>query len=374
MTYDAIILGAGAMGSAAALSLARRGWRVLALERHGIAHDRGSSHGETRIIRKAYFEHPDYVPLLHRTYALWDRLSREAGQELFHRCGLLLAGYPRHTLLTGVRRAASEHDLYIPTVPRNDWPRRFPGFGFDPAMETLFEADAGYLLVEACVRAQVEQARRLGATIRESEEAVQWRTDEDLVRVSTAKNEYRSAKLVVCAGAWTGRILADLGLPLTVRRKVQLWFPTTSPAHLREASCPVFAFQTHDGFFYGFPSLDGKTMKIAEHTGEQAVAEPEELDRMLHQADVERVAAFTLEHVPGVQPRPVRHSACMYTMTPDEHFIIDVHPRHANVVFAAGFSGHGFKFAPVIGEALADLAATGATALPMSFLRWGRFC
>lgn len=388
--HDVIVLGLGGMGSAALYHLARRGLRALGLEQFGLAHDRGSSHGDTRIIRTAYFEHPDYVPLLRRARAEWEALQRESGAALLTRSGLLLAGRPEGVVIPGVRRSAAEHRLPIESLSVAEARERFPGLRIEDGFEVLYEADAGFLHVERCVRTHVERALACGATVRTQAEVLEWSADDGAaggprVTVRTAGETFEARALVIAAGPWSGRLVRELGLPLTVRRKVQLWFPTDNPAHRLAAGFPAFCFDTADGFFYGFPALDdaepgerggparthtasAALMKIAEHSGDERVTDPSAIDRGLHPRDVERVAAFAGRCLPGVSAAPVRHSVCMYTMTPDEHFIVDLHPRHRNVALAAGFSGHGFKFASVVGSILADLAERGATAEPIAFL------
>lgn len=370
--YDVIVLGLGGMGSAALDQLARRGARVLGLEQFDLVHDRGSSHGETRIIRKAYFEHPAYVPLLHRAYALWGDLERDCGETLFERCGLLVAGRPDGAVVTGVRRAAGEHRLAIDEIAAAEARRRFPSFAFDDDHALLFEVDAGFLRVEACVSAHLERARRAGAAVRAREEVLGWTADGRGVAVTTRNGRFVAARLVVCAGAWAGQLLPTLRGSLHVRRKVQLWLRCEDPRYAPAAGCPVFAYDLGDGFFYGFPALDGATVKVARHTGGEPVDDPGMLDRALCDHDAPPVVRFVRRYLPGVSGDIVRHAACMYTMTPDEHFVIDRHPQHERVFFAAGFSGHGFKFASVVGAVLADLALDGATREPIGFLRISR--
>lgn len=377
-TFDSIVLGVGAMGSAALYHLARRGQRVLGLERFALGHDRGSSHGRTRVIRKAYFEHPDYVPLLHRAYELWDALAAESGQALFDRTGLLLAGPPGDAVLAGVRRTAAQHGLAIEELSAAERARRFPGLVCAPESEALFERDAGYLRVEACVRAHAALAERHGATLLTGAEVRAIHLDGAGVRVETAAGRFQAGSLVVSAGAYSGALLPELALPLVVRRKVQLWYDA-APALHRDAGFPVFLVSDAalGGIFYGFPALDGadgEGLKVAEHSGGEAVPDPLLVDRGLRADDEVRVRAFLQRHLPGVaSARARRHEVCLYTMTPDEHFVLDRHPRHPQLVYAAGFSGHGFKFAAVVGEALADLALRGQTALPIDFLQAQRF-
>lgn len=373
MTYDAIVLGLGAMGSAAAWSLSARGLRVLGIEQFELGHERGSSHGHTRIIRKAYFEHPDYIPLLHRAYELWGELERAAARTLFHRVGLLLCGDEHSALIAGVRRAAEIHELGLDALTPDEIASRFPGFVAGAAQVGLFEADAGYLLVEDCVRAMAAQAAARGATLITGRPVEDWHVEGDEVVVRSGGDVHRGRRLILCAGSWTARCAHDLGLPLTVRRKIQLWFACGDERYSLASGFPAFAFEDDTGFFYGFPEIVPGQIKIAEHTGGDIVADADQIDRELRESDPVRVQRFVERHLPGVSPTVVRHSACMYTMTPDGHFIVDRHPRHPQVTLAAGFSGHGFKFAPLIGEALADLTTHGTTELPIGFLALKRF-
>jgi sarcosine oxidase len=372
MVYDAIVLGVGGMGSAALWHLARRGCKVLGIEQFGVAHDRGSSHGGSRLIRRAYFEHPDYVPLVSRAYTLWAELEEASGKKLFHRTGLFLAGPRLGPLIDGVLEAANAHNIQIETVAAADAARRFPGLRAAPGMTILYEADAGFLEVENCVRAHVDQALSCGAQLQLGVSVRGWAADKNGVRVDTDSGIFTAARLVLCAGAWSSKLLGDLGIRLTIRRKVVVWFETCGTAYRVDSGCPVFCFDTPSGFFYGFPSFDGCTVKVGEHSGGEPVATPEQLDRHVHESDLEPLEQFIAKHLPAAQPRLADQSVCMYTMTPDEHFIIDRHPAHENVIVACGFSGHGFKFASVVGSILADLVTHGGTAEPAGFLKLSR--
>ena len=370
--YDCIVLGTGGFGSGALYHLARRGVRALGIEQFQAAHDRGSSHGETRIVRQAYFEHPAYVPLLRHSYELWSQLEAEAGCPLMHLCGLMLAGPPEGEAIAGARLAAQSHQIEIENVPPAHAALRFPGFRVPEGFEVVFEARAGYLEVENCVRAHLERAQVRGATLRTGETARQWSSDERSVRVRTERGEYEAAALIITAGAWASRMLADLNAPLSVLRKPVFWHPVTGPEYDVARGAPAFYFQMPSGAFYGFPSLDGATVKLAEHTGGEPVADPDHLARSTHDRDHEPVRRFIQQTMPALDLQPLRSSVCMYTMSPDNHFLIDRHPEHANVVFGAGFSGHGFKFTGVLGAALADLALDGRTSLPIAFLGMDR--
>jgi sarcosine oxidase len=371
--YDAIVLGVGGMGSAALFELARRGRRVLGLEQMVPGHDRGSSTGQTRVIRKAYYEHPDYVPLLRRAYERWYDLEQRCGRRLFVECGCLSIGPPDGELVPGVRRAADEHRLPVEPLGAVELRRRFPAFRFGEDVVAVLERDAGFLYVEECVRAHADEARRLGADIHADEAAVSWEATAGGVLVRTAKGAYAADRLVITAGAWAGRVLAGLGLPLTVLRKVLLWFGASDPAALRRDVFPIYMAETPGGFIYGFPVIDGLGHKVARHDGGEAVADPARLDRTVSAADAADCLAFVRAYLP-VADGPLRDGkVCMYTVTPDHHFVIDRHPDHPQVVIAAGFSGHGFKFASVVGEVLADLAENGRTDLAIGMFRIGRF-
>ena len=371
MAYDCIVIGVGGMGSAALYHLAKRGLRVVGIEQFDIAHDRGSSHGQTRLLRKSYFEHPDYVPLLHRAYEMWAELEQASGTRLYRRTGLLLVGPPEGEVVSGVRRTAKQHQLDIEEVAATDFGDRFPGFVVGEHMAALFEPDAGYLEVENCVRAHVQVAEGCGARIATGQIVRQWQADARSVTVETDAETYTAAKLVICAGAWSAQVLAGLGLPLEVRRKVVMWFDADA-IYNQARGCPVFCFDKGDDFFYGFPAIDEDGLKVALHSGGEVVEQPEQLDRELREADRREIEPFLAEHLPKVGPTLKRSSVCMYTMTPDEHFIIDRHPEHAHVAFAAGFSGHGFKFAPVAGSVLADLVIDGRTDEAVGFLSVSR--
>jgi len=371
-TYDCIVLGVGGFGSAAAYHASHRGAKVLGLEQFGPVHDRGSSHGESRIIRRAYFEHPDYVPLVDAAYRMWTELEEVAGLTLFTRSGLLLSGPASGDVISGTRRAASAHRLDIRELTAAEAGRRFPVFRFAEDHEVLYEPDAGYLRVEACVQAHIEQAMRTGADLRFGETCLAWQSDGNTVQVTTERGRYEAAGVIVTAGAWAARVLADLDLPLTVLRKVQFWHAVNPRSLAAQEASPAFLFDLAGGTFYGFPCIDGKTVKVAEHSGGTPVEDPAGVDRACHEDDISPVQQFVRTVMPNLAPRPQLHAVCLYTMAPRERFIVDRHPRFRNVIVAAGFSGHGFKFTSAIGRALADLALGNSTSLPIGFLSMGQ--
>lgn len=371
-SYDAAVLGLGGMGSAALYHLARRGLRVCGIEQYPIAHDRGSSHGALRIIRKAYFEHPDYVPLLERAYALWHALEADSGERLMDLPGLVLSAPAESAAIAGLTACYHAHALPHERLTAADAMARWPQFRLPETHNVFFDPEGGYLRVEPCVATHVHLAERYGAAVHASAGPATWRPDGDGVVVSWAGGTIQANRLVIAGGPWSAALLKDLGLPLTIRRKVQLWFDTPN-RDAYTAGFPCYYVAAGHGEFYGFPIVDAQGMKVAEHSGGAAVSAPSALNRSLEPADEAAARQFLEATFPGMAPRLAAHSVCMYTMTPDEHFIIDTHPAHPQVAFAAGFSGHGFKFASVIGEVLAGLAELGDPGHPTGFLRLSRF-
>lgn len=382
--YDVIVAGVGGMGAAAAAVLATRGVRVVGLDRFPVAHDRGSSHGHTRLIRLAYHEHADYVPLLRRAYAAWRGLEEASGARLLVETGLVLAGPPGSEVIDGALSAAAVHGLTVERPAVAEAAARWPGLRIPESWHVVLEPRGGHLRVEACVRACAAVAVAAGADLHAGAEVRSWRTVGDDVVVETDTTRYAAARLVLCPGAWAAELLRLPRIPLAVLRKSLFWYPpaTAAPAAPPPGIAaappssyplPCFAFDTPAGFFYGLPPLDGRGIKVAEHTGGDAVADPATVDRALDVAGRGRVDAFVATHLPAARPPATEHAVCLYTMSPDGHFVVGPHPDAAQVVVAAGFSGHGFKFASVVGEILADLALDGRTALPIGFLAPGRF-
>lgn len=355
---DLIVLGTGGVGSAVLYHAAKRGLSCLGLDRFPPAHDRGSSHGESRLIRLSYFEHPDYVPLLRRSYELWDELDAR----LLKRCGILYSGREDGSIIGGVLASARKYSLQVDAVDAADVPQyRIPA-----GDKVIFEADAGWLPVERCVEAHLEQALAAGAGHRWGEAVLSWQQDGEGIVVRTDQGLYRGSALVIAGGAWSGELLPDLALPLTVARKHLHWFRCDDARYNSG-----FFFERPHGYFYGFPAQGGR-IKLAEHSGGETVTDPLNASTEPDPEDSARIEAFIAEHLPGVQPERLQHKTCFYTRSPDEHFILDRYPGFANVAYAAGLSGHGFKFAPVLGELLVELVTQGETTLDIGFLSRAR--
>jgi len=370
--FDVIVVGAGGMGSAAAFELARRGRSVLALEQFALVHDRGSSHGHTRIIRRAYYEHPNYVPLVRRAFERWYDLEQRTGRHLLTECPCLSVGPPAGEVVTGVLAAARGHGLAVDRLGPTDLRARYPQFRFDDGFVGVLERDAGFLYVEDCVLAHLDAARALGAAIQPEEPVTGWEAHANSVTVTTTKNTYQAGRLVLTAGPWAGRLLGDRGRRLRVMRQSILWFGTSDGAAFRRDRFPIFLADVTGGPFYGLPAVDGRGLKVARHYGAPELDSPEQVERAVRPADERPVRDFLAAHIPAAAG-PLRYAqTCIYTLTPDRHFLIDRHPDHPNVAVAGGFSGHGFKFSSVVGEILADLVEAGQTRWPIDMFRFAR--
>jgi sarcosine oxidase len=370
--HDVAIVGLGAMGSAAAYHLARRGQRVLGLDHYRPPHEQGSSHGQTRIIREAYFEHPLYVPLVQRAYGLWEELEQAANQKLFIQTGGLMIGPQDGELVQGAAQSARIHDLTYEMLTADEIRARFPALRPSDKMVAVWEPRAGALFPEACITAHLALARESGATLRFEEPAVEWEADGSGVQVTTALGRYRAGQLLLTPGAWLGGLVPELALPLTVERQVLYWFqPAAHSGAFRPANCPIYIWQhAPDRYFYGFPDL-GQGVKVARHY-EGEFTNPDALRREVSEDEAGSMRDLLRVFMPGANGALLRTAVCMYTNTPDLHFAIGTHPGHPQVWIAGAFSGHGFKFSSAIGELMADLLITGETPHNINLFRLER--
>ncbi|MBO0829444.1 MAG: N-methyl-L-tryptophan oxidase [Streptosporangiales bacterium] len=361
--YDAIVVGVGGMGSAAAYHLAARGHRVLGVERFTPAHDQGSSHGRSRVIRQAYHEHPSYVPLVLRAYELWREVERESGRRLLTVTGGIMVSTRDAGLVTGGLHSAEQWNLPHELLDAAEVRRRFPTLTPGDDVVGLYEPNTGFVRPEEAVRAHGELAAKAGAELRYGEQVTGWAANGDGVEVTTRHGTYAGGRLVLCPGAWAPLLLPDLPVPLAVERQVMHWFePAGDLAAFAADRHPVYLWgESDDDLLYGFPAHDGETAVKAAFYRRPDRCTPEDMDRTVSPAEVEEIAAFMHTRIPSAVGRHVTSKTCMYTLTPDHDFVVGLHPAHANVVVACGFSGHGFKFVPVMGEILADLATVGRT-------------
>ncbi len=378
-SYDVIVLGLGGMGSAAAAHLAARGRKVLGLEQFTAPHDRGSSHGHTRVIRQAYFEHPAYVPLLLRAYELWRELEQVTGRQLLLLPGGLMMGAPRSEVVAGSLRSARQHGLPHDELDAREIRRRFPQFQITDDTVALFERAAGLVFCERAVSAHLEWAARAGAELRFEEPVLAWRaTPGDGVTVTTAKGSYTAEQLIITPGPWAPELLADLGVPLVVERQVLFWFqPPEGVAPFLPERFPIYIWEHPSGSTpYGFPAVDGEAGGVKIACYRKAVPEPctpETVDRRIRDDDVAAMRTAMRGLLPRLDGPLLKAATCLYTLTPDLNFVIGTHPAHPQVQIAAGFSGHGFKFCSVVGELLADLVTTGRTRHELGLFAPDRF-
>lgn len=376
-TLDVIVAGLGAMGSSAVYHLAKRGAKVLGLEARTAAHDQGSSHGESRIIRQAYFEDPAYVPLVLRAYELWQELEAESTEELLNITGGVAIGSLQSGLITGCLKSAHTHGLAYELFHASEMKRRFPQFALAKDEVAFHEEKAGYLRAEECIKQHLRCASRRGADLHFEEPILSWTASEsgEGVSVVTENRTYQARCLVLTVGPWMNEFVPDLPVPLTVSRRVVLWVrPTAQPSAFDRGTFPIFLWEPEQGpLFYGFPRIDVTgDPKIAIHSGGEDCT-PSTIDRRIHPRDVAAIRSAIEFRIPALNGEVSRAITCMYTMTPDQHFIIDAHPQYSQVSIAAGFSGHGFKFSSVVGEILADLAMTRHTASDITLFAGSRF-
>lgn len=379
--HDVIVLGLGGMGSAAACHLARRGLRVLGLDRFTPPHDRGSSHGHTRVIRQAYFEHPAYVPLLLRAYELWHDLESEVpDQPLLLLPGGLMMGAPNSEVVQGSLASARAHGLPHDFLEARDIRRRFSAFRIPDHTVALFEAKAGLVFCERAVTAHLRAATRAGADLRWDEPVLKWHAEPNGggVTVQTARSTYTADRLVITPGPWAPDILGQLADSFVVERQILFWFqPPAGTQDFSPERFPVYIWQRSDNATpYGFPAVDGAHggVKIAFYrkpTPEPCT--PETVDRSIRPDDVESMRSAVRDVLPGLDGPLLRATTCLYTLTPDLHFSIGAHPAFPQVVVAAGFSGHGFKFCSVVGEIVADLVRSGRCRHELGLFRPDRF-
>jgi sarcosine oxidase len=379
--YDAIVIGMGSMGSAAACHLAREGANVLGIEQFAITHDLGSHAGQSRIIRKSYYEHPDYVPLLERAYHNWRELERITGAEVYHPTGLLYFGLPEHPLIQGSKLSAAQYRIPFQQLSDAQAAQRYPQFNRQSGHEAWLEPDAGFVTPERAILLYTQLAIDHGATIRSNEKVTHWERTVDGITVTTSKDSYRTKKLVITAGPWAGKLIPGLSEQLIVTRQVVAWVQPRNPKSfaLGNFPCWTLADGMKPGIYYGFPILPvGKFggpigLKMAYHHP-ATPTDADSVSRTITKADESEIRYILDNFFPDSRSELLTLKTCLYTNTPDEHFIIDFAPgMEKDVVIAAGFSGHGFKFASAVGEVMSELVLQGKSRLPIGFLSATRF-
>jgi sarcosine oxidase len=377
--YDTIVIGLGSMGSAALHYLAKSGANVLGIEQFGPLHENGSYSGYSRIIRKAYFEHPAYVPLLESAYHEWYQLEDSCSEILFHKTGLLYIDSENGPIGNGVLDSASEYDIPIQKVEVRDAKISYPYFTYDHFSRILLEKNAGFLDVEKSLTAFQHIASENKASFRYHSKVSSWIINDDKVIVLLQNGEeFHTAKLVLCGGAYTNQIIQPISLPLKVTKQLLVWVDTFL-SEQEETTLPCWTYCTPDDsrIFYGFPKLAKKGspagLKIAYHSPGESIL-PENLSNIPNKEDLDKIYAFMDQYMPGVFKKKITTKNCLYTNTPDENFILDYLPKtNQQVIIAAGFSGHGFKFVPAIGKVMAEMAFNNNPSIDIDFLRIDRF-
>ncbi len=354
--WDVVVLGLGGVGSSAAYHLAKSGLRTLGIDRNPPVHPFGSSHGQSRAIRQAYFEDPAYVPMLRRAYDLWDELEQESGRKLFHRTSIVQIGPANGVVVPGVLRSAAEHGLAVEEIAMPEASKRFPVMHGDVDWRAVIETNAGFLLVEECVRTHLELAAKHGAELQHCKTVNTWKSVGNSIEIQTDDQTIRTDRLVIAAGAWSNQLLSELGIQFKLLRKYQYWFPTSDRRYSIDEGFPCFFYETPEGYFYGFPKLDAAGVKVARHSGGQPINHPTTTEQVADPEDLRLVCEFNAAHLSHLEPAPSKQSKCFYTVTADEHFLIDTHPDNSRIVIVAGLSGHGFKFTSTLGELAASIA------------------
>lgn len=375
--YDVIVIGVGSMGSAACYQLAARGYKVLGLEQFdSIPHNNGSHAGQSRIIRKAYFEHPDYVPLLQRAYDNWKQLETTTGEQVYFKTGLVYHGPANHPVIKGVKEAAALHSLVL------EQGNNYSQFKLPGGFETVFEPDAGFLRPEKAISILKAEALKYGAAVHTGEKVMEWRRENGVIKVSSDKAAYFAKKLIITAGAWAGKMIPGLNSPLKITRQVVVWMKPENEKEFMPENFPcwLIADEKREGALYGFPFLpkekfgEPEGLKFAWHFAADET-DPDNVNRNISAKETDDLRNWIAEYIPAVQNATISAArTCLYENSADENFIIDHLPGYdGDVTIACGFSGHGFKFVSVVGEILADLASNGKTILPAGFLSLERF-
>lgn len=375
--YEVIVVGIGAMGSATLYHLAKRGLNTLGIEQFDIPHEMGSSHGLTRIIRLAYYEDPSYVPLLRRAYQLWHELEGETGQTLLYQTGSLDMGPAESDVFAGSLQSCIEHKLEHEALNSRQLTRRFPGCRMPPETMAVFQPQGGLLMPERCISAYADQAQKLGAALHTRERVQAWHILSDgRLRLHTDASVYTADRLAICGGAWAAKLIPSLADKAVPERQVLIWLAAKEPRWFTPRHFPVWNAMVDEGRFYGFPEFnpggDAPGVKFGRWHHLNQACDPDALDRDVYQEDEQVLRAFAERYFPAAAGETLNMKVCMFTNTQDEHWLLDTLPNAPQVAVAAGFSGHGFKMASVIGEIMADLAQNGTTKRPIALHQWAR--
>jgi len=376
--FDVIVIGIGAMGSATVYQLSKiPNLKILGIDQFSPPHIYGSSHGETRIIRQIYFEHPNYVPLVKKSYPMWKELENEAKTQLFVNSGGIYIGEEGYRLMNGLKLTAKEHNFEINIMKSNEIMEKFPAFRVPEKMVGIYDPTAGILFPEKCIEAFISGAENRGAVFNFGEKVLDIKSDTTHEKVITNKGIYNAKKVIITAGAYVTVLLKDLQLPLKVEKKKIFWMEPVKEfaQNFTVEKMPIFLIEDEETKIqlYGFPNVLGTGVKSAMHVNKgDNIQDVYKIDRTIDDNDVEEFKSRISAYLPNVFGKLNKSSVCMYTMTPDEHFIIDFIPKNKRIILASPCSGHGFKFSIIIGEILKDLAIKGESEFDLSLFSLNR--
>ena len=371
--FDCIVIGVGAMGSATLYNLAKRGRRVLGLEQFDIPHAEGSSHGVNRIIRLAYYEHPSYVPLLRRAYELWSEIESIAGEQLIYKTGSIDTAPAGHEVFEGSLESCLLHDIPHRVLNHAQINEQFPGYQLPVGHMGILQQDGGFVLSERSIVAYANAAMSEGAEIHAREVVSGWEPDRGGVRVFTDRGEYTAERLIITAGAWSSGLIPILEGLAVPERQVLAWLQPIDGSLYTPEVFPVFNAYFDEGRYYGFPVFGIPGFKVGRYHHLEEIIDLDSAIKTVNGEDEALLRSAVEKYFPKANGTTMTLKTCMFTNTPDEHFIVDSLPGNTQVVVAAGFSGHGFKFASVIGEILSDLAIKGETEHDIDLLKIDRF-
>jgi monomeric sarcosine oxidase len=368
--YDVAVLGLGGMGSQTLLQLAQQNSRVIGIDQFTPPHHYGSSHGLSRLIRMGYFEHPDYVPLIQRAFELWDILQNRTDHSLWVSCGLLEGGPPDGTLVSGLRKAVEQYQLHLPRLSPREVAQRFPGFVLPADWELYFEHQAGFLRPERCIETALRGAQNHGAHIAASSPIRDLEPNDQGVTIRTDHGTYRAQKVIMTLGPWSPLWKTHVDFPIRLLHKKLLWFTTKHSHHSVEGHCPCFLFENEGQFYYGMPAESDVGLKLARHDGGIEIQSVDEIVEATE--EIQSVMDFGSRFFSPSLSSVETIVSCRYSMSPDEQFVLGQSPVDNRIHYLAGLSGHGFKFASVLGEVMAGWVLSGDLSPEAEFLHRSR--
>lgn len=370
---DVAVIGLGSMGSFAFWQLAKLGVDVIGFERYQPGHDQGAGHGETRIFRTAYGEGVEYVPLLQAARELWRQLEAESDTELYIENGGTMFGAKDDPFIQTVQESVNQFNLPHKVMEAEKARKEYPQISFQENQVAVFENLAGFVKPELAIQTAVARGEQLGGRSFTNTEVTKIESDENGVTIFSHDKTYRVKHVIVSSGGWTSSLVPQAKLPVQLERQVLVWYNTKNPEKFSSSKFPIFS-RMKDGIgFYGFPSIDGETVKVALHHGGEFINHPNEVDRDIHESDLAPVTELVKEYLPDLIPEPVKAKTCFYTNTPDEHFILGPVPNESNITLLGPMAGHGFKFAPIMGKIAAQLAIGETPKFQISMFDPARF-